>query len=199
MFHPATLLLVWAGFALLLPLLPLPALAALVPLFLFPALLAARPRTLALLRRARWLLLSLALLFAFATPGLALPGLLGATGMTQDGLLLGGEHVLRLVLLLATLSLLHERLGTAGFVAGLYWLLGPLRRWGGLRERIVVRLMLVVEYVEHGNASGGWRAWLEEGDAEPQSLNLSARRAQWPDWLALLLVAGILGALAWQG
>ena len=197
MFHPATLLLAWAGFALLLPLLPLVALALLLPLALFPALLIARMRTLILLRRARWLLLSLAVLFAFATTGLAVPGPLGGIGMTQDGLHLGGEHLLRLVLLLATLSLLHERLGTAGFVAGLYWLLGPLGRWSGLRERIVVRLMLVVEYVEHGAAAGGWRAWLEEGDGGPSHLTLAIRRTRWPDWLALLLVAGTVGVLAW--
>ena len=196
MFHPATLLLAWAGFALVLPLLPLVILVILAVLVPVPALLLARTRTLALLRRARWLFLSIALLFAFATPGLSVPGPLGSIGMTQDGLILAAEHLARLLLLLATLSLLHEHLGTAGMVAGLYWLLGPLYRWRGLPDRIVVRLTLVVEFVESGNV-GGWRGWLEEADAGPQSLVLEVRPVRWRDWFALLLIAGGVGVLAW--
>ena len=197
MFHPATLLLAWAGFACLLPVLPLAALALLlIPVFAF-ALYLARLRTLALIRRARWLLLSIALLFAFATPGLAAPGMLGQIGATADGLALAAEHVLRLLLLLATLALLHEHLGTAGLVTGLHWLLGPAARWRGLRERIVVRLMLVVEFVENGNA-GGWRDWLGEADIGPHSLTMTIRRAGWHDGLALLLMAGgMVAAWSW--
>jgi hypothetical protein len=197
MFHPATLLLAWAGFALVLPLLPLVVLAILLILVFVPAVLLAKMRTLALLRRARWLFLSIALLFAFATPGLSMPGPLGQIGMTQDGLLLAAEHLARLLLLLAMLSLLHERLGTAGFVTGLYWLLGPLCFWHDLRERIVVRLMLVVEFVESGNVGGGWREWLGEADTGPQGLMLTTRSPHWPDWLVLALLACGVGMLAW--
>lgn len=197
MFHPATLLLSWAGFALVLPLLPLVVLAIVLVLVFIPAVLLAKMRTLALLRRARWLLFSIALLFAFATPGLLVPGPLGQVGMTQDGLLVAAEHLARLLLLLATLSLLHEYLGTTGIVTGLYWLLRLLCLRHDWRERIVVRLMLVVEFVESGNVGGGWRAWLGESDAGPQGLTLAIRRAHWPDWLALLLVACGVGLLAW--
>jgi hypothetical protein len=197
MFHPATLLLAWAGFALAMPLLPL----ALSLLLTVPAFVAAirfaRERTLALLRRARWLFLSIALLFAFATPGLTVPGLLGQIGLTQDGVLLATEHLARLLLLLVTLALLHEHLGTAGFVTGLHWLLGPLFHWQGLREKIVVRLMLVVEFVEGGNIKGSWRDWLDSADTGPQSLTLAIRQPHWPDWLMLLLIVVGIGMLAW--
>ncbi|MBI4984324.1 MAG: hypothetical protein HZC24_02975 [Rhodocyclales bacterium] len=195
MFHPATLLLAWAGLALTLPQFPLPALVWLLPAALLPAFVFAGRRTRALMRRTRWLLLSLALLFAFGTPGLAVPGWIGRLGATQDGLLLAGEHLARLLLLLATLSLLHERIGTSGVVAGLHWLLRPLQRWFSLRERIVVRLMLVLEYVENGD--GGWRSWLSEADGGPDRLALAIPRTQWPDWLALLLVACAVGAMTW--
>jgi hypothetical protein len=98
-------------------------------------------------------------------------------------------------LLLATLSLLHERLGTAGFVSGLHWLLGPLYQWRGLRERIVVRMMLVVELVESGNRPG-WRHWLTQGDeGGAPSLALAVRKPHWPDHLVFLIVALALGAL----
>lgn len=197
MFHPATPLLAWAGLALVLPVLTLGVLA----LLLFPAgllaMLFAGARTASLLRRARWLLVSIALLFTFATPGLVAPQPLGGLGATQDGLVLAAEHVARLLLLLTTLSVLHEHLGTAGFVSGIYSLLAPLRRWRGLRERIVVRLMLVVEMVEsrHG---GGWRHWLDAADVgEPQVLSLAVRRASWCDGVAAAAIAGAVVALTW--
>lgn len=198
MFHPATLLLAWAGFVLVLPLFSLTVLALLlIPLFA-AALSLARARTLALLRRTRWLLLSLALLFAFATPGLMAPGPLGQLGLTEDGLLLAAEHLARLLLLLATLALLHETIGTEGLVSGLHWLLAPLDRWRGLRERIVVRLLLVVDFVESANFKGGWRDWLGDTDVGPQRLGLVLRPSHWQDGLALLLVAGgVVMVWAW--
>lgn len=195
MFHPATLLLAWAGLAAVLPLFSLAALSVLLTAALLAAASLARIRTLTLVRRARWLLLSIALLFAFATPGVALPGVLGTAGLTADGVHLAGEHVARLLLILASLALLHEHLGTSGLVAGLYWLLAPLHH--GLRERVVVRLMLVVEFVESANMRLGWRQWLGEGDIGPERLALVSRSAHWRDGLALLAVAGGMVALAW--
>lgn len=117
-----------------------------------------------LLRRTRWLLLTIALLFGFATSGERLPGAVGDIGITWDGLKLGVDHVLRLVLLLASLALLHRRLGNHGVMTGLHWLLTPLSGWRDLRQRLVVRLMLVLDYVE-APSSGNWRAWLEAADA----------------------------------
>ncbi|MGE5468122.1 MAG: hypothetical protein ACM3Y9_11935 [Ignavibacteria bacterium] len=197
MFHPATLLFAWAAFALVLSGLPLDVLAwLLIPVLILTAA-GARTRALALLRRARWLLLSIACLFAFATPGLLVPGLPGRLGMTQDGLVLAGEHVSRLLVLLTTLALMHERLGTRGFVGGLYGLLLPLSRWHGLRERIVVRLMLVIEFVESGNG-GGWRHWLDEkSDDGPDWLALDVRPARWTDRVAVAAVVGALAVILW--
>jgi hypothetical protein len=199
MFHPASLLLAWAAFAVLLPSLPLAVLGGLLLPALTIALFAARRRTLALLRRSRWLLVSIAILFAFATPGLLVPGWFGQVGMTQDGVALAAEHLARLVLLLATLALLHERLGSTGFVSGLYWLMTPLGQWRNLRERIVVRLMLVVEKVESGK-NLGWRHWLDEiDDGEPSHLEIAATNVSWRDGLVFLAIAGGLGVWLWQG
>lgn len=196
--HPATLLLAWAGLILVLPFISPAVLALLLAPALLAALVFAGRRTRRLLYRARWLLLSLALLFAFSTPGLALPGWPGEIGMTQDGLKLAMEHVLRLTTLLVTLSLLHETIGTAGLLTGLYWLLAPVRHWKNLRERIVVRLLLVVDFVESGNHGSGWRAWLDDNDAGPRSVTLALRQARWQDALVLLLVVcGVAAVLAW--
>jgi len=121
------------------------------------ALIRAPRRTRSLLRRARWLLLSLVLLFAFATPGRPL-----AAGVTFEGLSLAAEHSLRLALLLASLAIVHEIAGNSGLLAGLYRILAPLASWRQLRQRIVTRLLLVLDYVENGPGPGGWRAWLSE-------------------------------------
>jgi energy-coupling factor transporter transmembrane protein EcfT len=195
MLHPATLLLAWAVCALLLPLLPLLVLAALAVAVTLVAFRFAHLRTLTMLRRARWLFLSIAVMFAFATPGLSAPGIWGQLGVTLDGLGLAAEHVLRLLLLLNTLALLHEHLGTDGFVAGLYWLLGPVARWQSLRERILVRLILVLEFVEKGNLR--WQDWLGAADEGPQSLALAIRQPRLIDWAVLTAIAGGIGVLAW--
>jgi hypothetical protein len=194
MLHPATLLVAWAGFAFLLPLAPLGVLLGLAAGALSASLLLARRRALSLLRRARWLLLSIAVLFAFATPGLSVPGWPGRLGVTQDGLMLAAEHLARLLILLTSLAVLHEHLRTAGLLTGLHALLAPL---GEQRERIVVRLMLVIEFIEDGDGRTGWRHWLVDVSGGPQSLTLAVRRTTWPDWLAYALMALAVGALAW--
>lgn len=193
--HPATLLLAWGGFIFALQ--PLsPAALVYVAMAALPLVwLLARRRILQLMRRARWLLLSIALLFALATPGQRLPGALGDLGVTQDGLLLAAEHVVRLVLLLASLAIVHERLGTSGMMAGLYWLLAPLSKWRAMRERIVVRLMLVLDHVESAPV-GNWREWLSTDLPGPDRISLTIRPIHWGDRAILSLLLAI--ALLWS-
>lgn len=197
MLHPATLLLAWAGCALCAPLLSLTALLALTGAATLVALLFAAERARRLIRRARWLLLSLFLLFAFATPGVLLESWPGRLGVTEDGLGMAVENVTRLLLLLTTLALLHERLGNHGLLGGLYWLMRPLAGVGGFRDRAVVRLMLVVEFVEAG-VPGGWRQWLEPATGGPDSLSLDARTLRLPDW-AVLASLVLVAWGAWVG
>lgn len=190
--HPATLLLAWGVFVGLLQPLPAAALAWIAAVLLSLAWAFARHRSLALLRRTRWLFLSIILLFALATPGQRLPGVAGDLGVTHDGVLLAVEHVLRLLLLLSSLAVLHERLGTPGMMAGLYWLLAPLAQWRTLRERIVVRLMLVLDQVESAPAAN-WRDWLNRDIGGPDRLPLAIGSLHLVDWLAL----GSLGLLVY--
>jgi hypothetical protein len=196
--HPATLLLAWGVLVALLQSLSPTPLAWVAALVVPLALLFARRRCLLLIRRARWLLLSIALLFALSTPGQRLPGVAGDMGITQDGLLLAAEHVLRLLLLLASLAALHERLGTSGMMAGLYWLLAPISRWRAWRERIVVRLMLILDQVENSSPAT-WREWLERDLPGPDRLLLVVGAMRVADWSVLMLLTvlvvlvGVLG------
>ena len=190
--HPAALLALWLGFVILLQPFAATGLAITTLLVLPLALHGAGETTRKLLFRTRWLLLTIAVLFALATPGGKLPRLLGEAGMTWDGLHQGLEHVLRLVLMLAALALLHKRLGNDGIVTGLHWLLTPLADWRDLRQRVVVRLMLVLDHVDNA-APGHWRGWLTEDDAAgADRLTLSVRPTRLRDWVAFMAVAAAL-------
>lgn len=174
----------------------------------------ARRRFTTLLRRARWLLLSLALLFCFATPGLSLPTPYSSLGLTWEGLEMAATHALRLSLLLALLAALQERLSIPALVSGLYQLLAPLGQHP-LRHRFAIRLLLVLDYLEQGNLRFNWREGLNSlrlpssaetstetstnATASPAAtLQLQLTPLQWRDYLLILLVFTGLSVLAWQ-
>lgn len=198
MFHPASLLLSWAGYALALQWCHW---MWLVPLLFITSSLAfwlATYRSWQLLWRTRWLLLSLLLLFLFATPGEYLPGLLGKMGITLEGLAQGGEQIARLLILLLSLALLHEHLGNQGLMTGLYWLLQPFA-W---RDVTVVRLMLVLEYVEQKSSVAAWRQWFSDEADLPEVVDgatcrLVQQPIAWPDRL-LMLVLGAAMLVLWS-
>lgn len=196
-FHPATLLLGWGVFVALVQPLTDVALAWFAVVTLPIAGIVAPRRAWFLFHRTRWLLLSIALMFLLATPGQRLPGALGDMGVTLDGVSLALEHILRLLLLLASLAIVHERLGTIGMMAGLHWLLAPLAHWRTLRERIVVRLMLVLDHVESAPATS-WREWLDRDLPGPDRMTLDAGNFTLLDWtvFAMLAVFYILSGVA---
>jgi energy-coupling factor transport system permease protein len=191
MWHPVSLLLAWLTFALLLQWLPIHLLLGVAAASLVLALTLAFERSRSLLMRSRWLLLSLVVLFLFLTPGEYLPGLGGDLGLTYEGLWHAGTQLGRLLALLASLALLHEKAGTSGLLVGLYCLLGPFA-W---REATVVRLMLVLEYVEQ-KQTVGWREWLKGGHMQEISVSPEVYRLSMPS-LHLrdkLLIGGLLTA-----
>jgi hypothetical protein len=190
-FHPATLLFGWGVFVALVQPLSGAVLVWIAGVILPLAILVASRRVRLLLRRSRWLLLSIALLFVFATPGQRMPGVWGELGITLDGLLLALEHVLRLMLLLASLAVVHERLGTAGMMAGLYWLMWPLAHWRTLREKVVVRLMLVLDHVENSPAIG-WREWLDQDFRGPDEMLLNVGSPGFVDLIVLVLLVTLI-------
>jgi energy-coupling factor transport system permease protein len=196
MWHPASLLLAWLGFALALQWVSLPWQLALAAVSIVLAGILATKRCLGLLKRSRWLLLSLCVLFLFVTPGAYLPGIWGRIGLTYEGLHQGGEQLSRLLAMLSSLALLHERIGTRGLLAAFYWWLGPFA-W---RKTTVVRLMLVLEFVEQRRKLG-WREWLvpEEGNDERPgrySLGMPPLRLHDVFLMAVLLTAGLIWVVA---
>ncbi len=191
MWHPASLLLSWVLFAMALQWVTLGVLFALTAILLLVAGVLAKARTFKLLRRARWLLLSLMVLFVLLTPGEYVPGMSGELGITYEGLRTAVEHLARLVAMLASLALLHQRLGTQGLMAGLYSLLAPFS-WGRIT---VVRLMLVLECLEQKPAAT-WREWLDESSGEvsmAEACLLEVRELAWRD--RIMMGAALLGMI----
>lgn len=141
-----------------------------------------------LLRRSRWLLLTLLILFGWLTPGTPLPGIPGAS---QEGLLLAAENLGRLLVALSVVAMLLTALTPAELVAGLRSLLAPMRLLGISRDRIAVRLALTLEEVE---ASRQGRRDDPEGMAA--TLSLPAARYGVADFL-LIGFAGVLLLVAW--
>lgn len=191
MLHPAASLLTWLVFAISLQWFRLAWLAGVAVACLLLAILFAGERAINLLRRSRWLILSLVVLYLFATPGEYLPGMLGDIGLTFEGLHQGAGQLGRLLTMLSSLALLHQAIGTPGLLAGCHFLLRSFP--GG--ETTVVRLMLVLEHVEQKQAIG-WRKWL--GPVAPElatpadRITLSMPRFRWIDGVWSICMAGLL-------
>lgn len=181
--HPAAALLVcliaivviqflgWAGLALAFPV----------------ALLAARRSILAwwnLLRRMRWLLLSVWLILGYGVSGDAVFDL--GWMPTHQGVVEATLHVARLGLMLGCLACLFGFLGNQGLLVAMRSLLGPLARLGLATDRLVVRLSLVMENLQVDLPKGSWRCMLDgsgEASLGPETLWIEALQWRLSDYL----------------
>lgn len=117
------------------------------------AALVAAPSDLHLLvRRSRWLLVTILVMFGWLTPGTPLAEIPGAT---QEGLLLAADYIARLFVALATLALLLKSLDPPRLVVGMRALLAPIEFLGFSRDRIAVRLALTLQEVEAARSGKG--------------------------------------------
>jgi energy-coupling factor transporter transmembrane protein EcfT len=150
---------------------------------------------LGLLRRTRWIAFSLLLIYAYATPGVALWGGLGSFSPTREGLLEGLLQLGRLLCALSSLAVLLASLSQERLISGLYSLAYPLRFFGLSRERFAVRLALTLEYAENSmrDAAGDWHATIErslQADATGVA-HIELQRQRYGLMDVLLLVAGL--------
>ena len=103
-----------------------------------------------MLRRMRWLFLSIAVIYLWLTPGA--PLIPGADSYAQwlptvDGLWQGGLRIIALALMVAAASLLLHVTAREQMLAALRWLLAPLGMLGVPHERFAVRAALTLEAV----------------------------------------------------
>lgn len=197
MLHPATRLLLWSAWVVVVQIARWPFVGVIGLFVLVAGFWAARTRCARLLRRVRILLGVLAILFAFFTPGEALLPGLGAAGPTREGLAAAGLHGLRLVSVVVLVALLLEKTGQAALVGGLTSLARPLHVLGLSADRLAVRMLLVLQYASAPPVRG-WRAFLVEDErpAEPGVIVLPKVRPGWPDVFVWSVLA--IGVAAWM-
>lgn len=110
-----------------------------------PSGLAASQR---MLRRMRWLFLSILIVYFWFTPGTPLwAGHAEAWVPTVEGMMLGMERILALVLIVLAVNLLSASTPREHLLAALYWLARPLRAIGLAPERLALRMVLAMEAV----------------------------------------------------
>lgn len=158
--HPAVQILIWVSVALLAQHLSAESLLILSLVLFSLALSLCAGALLSLVRRTRWILISLLLIYAYTTPGVALFPALGVTSPTHEGLLDGLQQLARLLSVLSGLAILLALLSPAQLISGIYALVYPLCWFGLSRERIAVRLALTLRYAEPAmrDTASNWRA-----------------------------------------
>ena len=152
-----------------------------------------------ILRRTRWLLASLFLIYAFTTPGEYLRGLPFEILPTYEGIASGLQQITRLILMLAGLALLLATTHRESMMAGAYLLLSPLRLVGLAPERFAARLWLTLHYVEQTPLPRrqALRHLLENFHATPkpatgmEKITILLPRLGWRDALVLAVLLGL--------
>lgn len=100
----------------------------------------------AMLKRLKWLFISILVVYLFFTPGqLLLADILW--GPTVEGLLQGLQRIVALVLLVAAVNLLIASTEQEEFLAAVLWCLRPLSILGLSHERMAIRITLTLEAV----------------------------------------------------
>ncbi|MFA6013485.1 MAG: hypothetical protein WC742_00330 [Gallionellaceae bacterium] len=161
--HPATQIVIWMVLAVIVQTLSAITLTGITILLMLIAYRLHDRRFFTLLRRSRWILFSLLLVYSFATPGQALWELPYVPQATLEGLLDGALQLGRLVSMLAGLSILLTLLPKEHLIGGLYVLAYPLGVLGISRERIAVRLALTLHYAESAmrDTASDWKLAIE--------------------------------------
>jgi energy-coupling factor transporter transmembrane protein EcfT len=126
-------------------------LTVLVSLFLFVLVLLAftkNNRFLRSLLRFKWFFVVMLFIFSFNTPGEYVQAWPFAFGPTYEGIVAGVTQTLRIMLMLAGLSLILACNTRQNLISGFYFIFSPLKFFGLQIERFAARLWLTLHYVE---------------------------------------------------
>lgn len=185
--HPVTRVIVWLLFLLAVQCLSGAVLAA---VFLLLPLLgsAILKRGGHLIWRARWLLVSLLVIFSWGVAGE--PFWSGAAAPTHEGLLEALTHLGRLLLVLMAVAAFLETMPLPDLLAATLNLLKPWQRFGLDPERGVVRLMLVLRYAESLPRPRDWRSLLDTPvSSVSERFEVNYQPLRWTDYAIVLIIA----------
>lgn len=196
--HSGVLIGLWLAGVAVLQLLDFGALLAALILCAAVASALAPRRSLRLLRRVRFLLLAIVILFAGFTPGEALLLDWPRLSPSREGVQLAIEHAARVLAVVLCVAVLMERLPAERLVAALYALMRPFAVVGFPAARVAVRTLLVLRLVD-SDTQPGWRSWLaDDGNDDHAPIRIEREPLRWRDLAALLLAAAVLGVLGWS-
>lgn len=148
-----------------------------------------------LLRRMRWLLLFMALVYAFNTPGEYMSQWPFDTAPTYEGIIAGLMQMARIGIMLAGVSLLMTTTTRDNLMTGFFLVLYPFKLIGLDPERLAVRLWLTLHYVDQSpkvNSISTFLTSLDEAhqntetQGRPQSIRLESPAFSWKDMAAVL-------------
>jgi len=147
-----------------------------------------------LLKRIRWILFSMFLIYAYTGQGTVLWEQLGVFSPLFEGLITGFEQLLRLISIIAGLSILLTMLSGSQLISGIYSLSRPLAVLGVSRDRFAVRIALTLRYVESSRKINE-NNWVERIEdllqptlEEPGLIELSSVRLSRYEWILLAVV-----------
>ena len=188
--HPATRLVVWLVLLIAVQLLSGRFLALVC--LLAPVLgVRVMRRGGRLMWRARWLLFSLLAVFAWGTAGEALWN--SGWAPTYEGVMEASKHFGRMLLVLMLVAAFLEYMPLADLISATHALLLPFRRFGLDTTRGVVRLMLVLRYVETLPRPRDWKVLLDAPESSTSEIvEIEQRAAGWGD---VFVMAGLVGGL----
>lgn len=155
-------------------------------------------RLITLLRRTRWIFVSILIIYAYAMPGEPWFSQLGVLSPSYDGLVDGLTQLMRLITVLAGLAIVLTILSALQLIAGLYTLMYPMRYLGVSRERIAVRLALTLRYAESAmmDSTKDGLSCLDElitaKQTEAGNIELQLEAFGWFDWFLLFALGAIV-------
>ena len=200
--HPATKILTWLIFAILIQLFNVLPLLAVNILLAALILICHATEFVRLIRRTRWLLLSLLLIYGYASSGEALLPALGSLSPSREGVMAGAMQAWRLATLLAALSVMLAVTSRNDILSGLYLLLRPFRRVGVDAGSIAARIWLTLHYAGQAKPATlrGWRQQLLDAFAPATSgensvVTLEVADFSWRDILFALVMGILMGLL----
>ncbi len=157
------------------------------------------------IKRLKWFFLVLIIIFAFNTPGKHV--LISSTSIspTYEGLLAGSTQALRIMVMLAALSLVLACNTRPQLISGFYFLFTPLKYFGLSVERFAARLWLTLHYVEtqQTNNKQGFieslknmsSAFTNESMHDDVDINLALPEFTLIDYALIALLAALLLSL----
>lgn len=159
-----------------------------------------------MLRRMRWLFISMVLIYSYTTPGQYLANWPIDLAPTYEGLSQGMLQIAKICLVLAGISLLMATSTKEALMVGVYSIIQPLKYLGLHPERFTARLFLTMQYIEASESKpklqDGQSVWqrilsfrLEtlENASTKESVSLDIPKFGFVDYLFIALVLILIG------